>query len=69
MSNADTMALLEQLAATQGQLQACEEIIARTRALAVSYVRPPMTWTGTPLTEGAVPVSLLFEARGPEPTP
>jgi len=69
MSNADTMALLETLARTQGQLQACEEIIARTRALALSYARPPTTWTGTPLREGAVPVSKIFEALGPEPTP
>lgn len=31
VSNAEIMELLEQLAETQGRLQACEEIIARAR--------------------------------------
>lgn len=67
MSDTETMELLETLAATQGRLQACEEIIARTRALAQSYERPPMTWAGTLLNEGAVPVSEILAALGPEP--
>lgn len=68
MSDADTMALLETLARTQGKLQACEEIIARTRALTRTFVRPPETWAGTPLNEGCVPVREILTALGPEPT-
>jgi hypothetical protein len=61
--------LLEQLAAEQGLHQACEEIIARTRALALSYERPLVTWNGMPMREAAVPVSEIYKALGPEPTP
>lgn len=66
----DEMDLLDELARTQGRLMACEEIIARTRSLAESYQRPPMTWAGTrgPYTEGRVPVSEILEALGPAPT-
>lgn len=57
-----------QLAGVQGTLRACEEIIARTRALALSYERPPMTHAGMPLTEGLVPVSEILTALAPEPS-
>ena len=60
--------VVQQLAGTQGRLRACEEIIARTRALALSYERPPMTHSGMPLTEGLVPVSEILTALGPEPS-
>ncbi len=65
--NAAVDEVVRQLAGTQGTLRACEEIIARTRALAVSYERPPMTHAGMPLTEGLVPVSEILTALGPEP--
>lgn len=61
--------VVQQLAMVQGRLFACEEIIARTRLLAASYVRPSMTYAGTPLAEGSVPVSQIFAALGPEPDP
>lgn len=60
--------VLQQLAQTQGRLLATEELIARTRLVALAHVRPPMTYAGTPLREGAVPVSEILEALGPEPT-
>jgi hypothetical protein len=56
------------LAVQQGLHMGAEEIIAAVRALAESYVRPSHTYAGTPLKEGAVPVSEIFEALGPRPT-